>query len=128
MDTLLERFLRYLTFHTRSDATNSVCPSSEGQLIFARALQGEMQQMGLTQVTLDEHGYLTACLPGNQPDAPAIAQRQLHAGQFPGRLHGSQGAHRALGAVLRDAGGDGGLDATGQKHLHASRTAVARRP
>ena len=28
--------------------------------------------MGLSQVTLDEHGYLTACLPGNQPDAPAI--------------------------------------------------------
>lgn len=72
MDTLLERFLRYVTFHTRSDATNPACPSSEGQLIFARALRDEMEQMGLTRVTLDEHGYLTACLPGNQPDAPAI--------------------------------------------------------
>lgn len=72
MDTLLERFLRYVTFHTRSDETNPACPSSEGQLIFARALQGEMAALGLTQVTLDEHGYLTGCLPGNQPDAPAI--------------------------------------------------------
>lgn len=72
MDTLLERFLRYVTFHTRSDATDPVCPSSEGQLVFARALCDEMTQMGLSQVTLDEHGYLTACLPGNQPDAPAI--------------------------------------------------------
>ncbi|EHK5438015.1 peptidase T [Aeromonas hydrophila] len=72
MDTLLERFLRYVTFHTRSDATNPACPSSEGQLVFARALCDEMQQMGLSQVTLDEYGYLTACLPGNQPDAPAI--------------------------------------------------------
>ncbi|MGL6151415.1 MAG: peptidase T [Aeromonas sobria] len=72
MDTLLERFLRYVTFHTRSDETNPACPSSEGQLIFARALQGEMEALGLTQVTLDEHGYLTGCLPGNQPDAPAI--------------------------------------------------------
>lgn len=72
MDTLLERFLRYVTFHTRSDATNPVCPSSKGQLVFARALCDEMTQMGLSQVTLDEHGYLTACLPGNQPDAPAI--------------------------------------------------------
>lgn len=72
MDTLLERFLRYVTFHTRSDETNPACPSSEGQLIFARALQEEMQALGLTQVTLDEHGYLTGCLPGNQPDAPAI--------------------------------------------------------
>ncbi|MFQ2821731.1 peptidase T [Aeromonas allosaccharophila] len=72
MDTLLERFLRYVTFHTRSDETNPACPSSEGQLIFARALQGEMNALGLTQVTLDEHGYLTGCLPGNQPDAPAI--------------------------------------------------------
>lgn len=72
MDTLLERFLRYLTFHTRSDATNPACPSSQGQLVFARALQEELTQLGLSQVTLDEHGYLTACLPGNQPDAPAI--------------------------------------------------------
>lgn len=72
MNTLLSRFLHYLTFHTRSDATNPACPSSEGQRLFARALCDEMTQMGLIQVTLDEHGYLTACLPGNQPDAPAI--------------------------------------------------------
>ena len=72
MNTLLSRFLHYLTFQTRSDATNPACPSSEGQRLFARALRDEMTQMGLSQVTLDEHGYLTACLPGNQPDAPAI--------------------------------------------------------
>ncbi|MDX7835734.1 peptidase T [Aeromonas caviae] len=72
MNTLLSRFLHYLTFHTRSDATNPACPSSEGQRLFARALCDEMTQMGLSQVILDEHGYLTACLPGNQPDAPAI--------------------------------------------------------
>lgn len=72
MNTLLSRFLHYLTFHTRSDATNPACPSSEGQRLFARALRDEMTQMGLSQVTLDEHGYLTACLPGNQPEAPAI--------------------------------------------------------
>lgn len=72
MNTLLSRFLHYLTFHTRSDATNPACPSSEGQRLFAQALCDEMTQMGLSQVTLDEHGYLTACLPGNQPDAPAI--------------------------------------------------------
>jgi tripeptide aminopeptidase len=72
MDTLLERFLRYVTFHTRSDETNPACPSSEGQLIFARALQEEMKALGLTRVTLDENGYLTGCLPGNQLDAPAI--------------------------------------------------------
>ncbi|MGY3966575.1 peptidase T [Aeromonas enteropelogenes] len=72
MDTLLERFLRYVTFHTRSDETNPACPSSEGQLVFARVLKEEMEALGLTRVTLDEHGYLTACLPGNQPEAPAI--------------------------------------------------------
>lgn len=72
MDTLLERFLRYVTFHTRSDETNPACPSSEGQLVFARVLKEEMEALGLTRVTLDEHGYLTACLPGNQPEAPDI--------------------------------------------------------
>ena len=72
MNTLLSRFLHYLTFHTRSDATNPACPSSEGQLVFARALQEELEGLGLSQVVLDDNGYLTACLPGNQPDAPAI--------------------------------------------------------
>ena len=53
MDTLLERFLRYVTFHTRSDATNPVCPSSEGQLVFARALCEEIvEQTGLISVPL----------------------------------------------------------------------------
>jgi tripeptide aminopeptidase len=72
MDQLLSRFLHYLSFHTRSNANSPLCPSSPGQRQFALALQRELQAMGLSQVILDENGYLTACLPGNQPGAPAI--------------------------------------------------------
>ena len=72
MDQLLSRFLHYLSFHTRSNPNNPLCPSSPGQRQFAQALQGELHAMGLSQVILDDNGYLTACLPGNQPSAPAI--------------------------------------------------------
>lgn len=64
-DSLLQRFLEYVTFDTESnDATNSV-PTSEGQFVFARHLEKVLIKMGLQDVLLDEKGYLYATLPAN---------------------------------------------------------------
>lgn len=72
MTRVVDRFLHYVTFHTRSDAASSDCPSTPGQWLLARALKEELTSLGLEEVVLDEHGYLTARLPGNCPEAPAI--------------------------------------------------------
>ncbi|PMG17603.1 peptidase T [Vibrio splendidus] len=73
MEKLVERFLNYVTFDTKSDPSNQQCPSSPGQITFAEALKSELIVLELTNVSLDENGYLMAKLPSNVDyDVPAI--------------------------------------------------------
>ncbi|MCG9677393.1 peptidase T [Vibrio sp. Isolate24] len=73
MNELIQRFLRYVTFNTQSNPSSSKCPSSEGQRTFAQFLQQELIELGLSDVSLDENGYLMAKLPSNVDyDVPAI--------------------------------------------------------
>ncbi|TVU65824.1 peptidase T [Vibrio atlanticus] len=73
MEKLVERFLNYVTFDTKSDPSNQQCPSSPGQITFAEALKSELIALALTDVSLDENGYLMAKLPSNVDyDVPAI--------------------------------------------------------
>ncbi|MBR6805915.1 MAG: peptidase T, partial [Bacteroidaceae bacterium] len=44
---------------------NTTVPTSEGQFTFARYLESELSAMGLTEITLDDKGYLYATLPAN---------------------------------------------------------------
>ncbi len=65
-EQLVQRFLKYISFDTQSDEDNdAVCPSTPGQLVFARALAQELRDIGLRDVSLDEHGYIMATLPAN---------------------------------------------------------------
>ncbi len=64
-DRMLERFLKYVTFDTESCDDANVVPTTEGQFVFARFLEQELKAMGLSEVVLDEKGYLYATLPAN---------------------------------------------------------------
>lgn len=66
--TLLERFLKYVTFDTQSDETTGVTPSTPGQRVFAEALVKELQEIGLEEISLDENCYVMATLPTNTTD------------------------------------------------------------
>ncbi|MBR5803514.1 MAG: peptidase T [Bacteroidaceae bacterium] len=63
--TLVERFLKYVTFDTQSNEESGVTPSTDKQMVFARYLKGELEALGLEEVELDEHGNLYATLPAN---------------------------------------------------------------
>ncbi|CAH6839757.1 peptidase T [Vibrio chagasii] len=65
MEKLVERFLNYVTFDTKSDPSNPQCPSSAGQITFAEVLKSELIALDLTDVSLDQNGYLMAKLPSN---------------------------------------------------------------
>ncbi|MGL4600425.1 MAG: peptidase T, partial [Plesiomonas sp.] len=69
MNKLLDRFFFYLAFDTQSKANHRHVPSSEGQMALAKALRDEMQEMGLTDISLDEHGCLMATLPTNMDES-----------------------------------------------------------
>ena len=63
--TLVERFLKYVSFDTQSSEESGVTPSTDKQMVFARYLKTELEQLGLEDIELDEHGYLYATLPAN---------------------------------------------------------------
>jgi tripeptide aminopeptidase len=71
--TLLERFLKYVSFATTSDENTGLTPSTPGQVVFAKFLAEELKQIGLQNVELDKDGYLYAVLPSNIDNkAPVI--------------------------------------------------------
>lgn len=61
--TVTERFLRYVQIDTQSDPHSETYPSTEKQKDLSRVLVQELQQMGVTEVELDDYGYVYATLP-----------------------------------------------------------------
>jgi tripeptide aminopeptidase len=61
----LQRFLRYVTFNTRSDEQSSTFPSTPGQLVLLRTLADELTSLGLADVVMDEYGYVMASVPAS---------------------------------------------------------------
>jgi tripeptide aminopeptidase len=61
--TVLERFLRYVTFDTRADERSTSCPSTPGQLVLQQLIAGELCAIGLTDAVVDDNGYLMATVP-----------------------------------------------------------------
>ena len=62
---LVNRFLRYVRINTESAEDAGVTPSTPGQMEFVKMLRTELEEMGLEEISLDEHGYLFATLPAN---------------------------------------------------------------
>jgi tripeptide aminopeptidase len=63
----LERFLHYVTFDTRSDEASKTCPSTPGQRVLMDRLASELSALGLSDVVVDENGYLMATVPATSP-------------------------------------------------------------
>jgi tripeptide aminopeptidase len=69
-----ERLLRYARVDTRSDEDSDTYPSTDGQLDLLRLLRDELEQIGLADVDMDEHGYVTGTLPATvEHEVPTIA-------------------------------------------------------
>ncbi|PHK95391.1 peptidase T [Pseudoroseomonas rhizosphaerae] len=71
-EQLIERFFRYLSVESQSDARSATIPSTPGQRRLAEMLKAELEALGLADIHLDAHSILTARLPGTLPDAPCI--------------------------------------------------------
>lgn len=63
--SLVERFLKYVSFDTQSSEETGLTPSTPGQMMFAEYLKSELESLGLEEISLDENGYLFATLPAN---------------------------------------------------------------
>ncbi len=58
-----ERFLKYVSMDTTSDPDSETFPSTASQLDLAAVLKEEMISLGLSDVTLDEYGYVFGTIP-----------------------------------------------------------------
>ncbi|WP_291571525.1 peptidase T [Clostridium sp. UBA4548] len=65
MSKVVERFLSYVAYDTKSDAETGVTPSTPGQMVLANKLVEELKEIGMSDVTIDENGYVMATLPAN---------------------------------------------------------------
>ena len=74
MMKVLERFLRYTAFDTRSDEATGKHPSTPGQRYFAESLAGELRELGLQEIRITKYGHLVAALPPTPgyEDAPVL--------------------------------------------------------
>lgn len=63
--TVKERFLRYVQIDTTADPNSPSFPSSEKQKDLARLLAEELKEIGLSDVEMDQLGYVFATIPSN---------------------------------------------------------------
>ena len=70
---ITERFLNYTKFDTQSQEDCDQVPSTEKQLVFANYLKKELENEGLSDVEMDDKGYIYATLKANvKGDIPTI--------------------------------------------------------
>ena len=71
METVSQRFLRYVSYDTMSDELSESCPSTDKQLVLGRTIVEEMLAMGISDAKMDEHGYIYGTVPGAK-DLPVV--------------------------------------------------------
>mgnify|MGYP004645883485 FL=1 len=70
---IVDRFLKYVSFDTQSAEDTNTTPSTAKQLKLAEYLRDELKEIGLSDVEMDENGYVYATLPANtDKDIPTI--------------------------------------------------------
>lgn len=73
MESVFDRFIRYIKIDTQSDMDSDTNPSTAKQFDLARLLAKELQALGLKDAAMDEKCYVMATLPANTDKAiPAI--------------------------------------------------------
>lgn len=70
---LLNRFITYAKIYSTSDPESETTPSTERQWKIANYITDELKNIGLEDVSIDEHGYIMAYVPANrQGNEPVI--------------------------------------------------------
>ena len=63
--TVIDRFLKLVSYHTTSDEASETCPSTARQLKLAQELVRQMQDMGISDAHVDADGYVYGTIPAN---------------------------------------------------------------
>ncbi|MDR3188856.1 MAG: peptidase T [Prevotellaceae bacterium] len=69
-EAVLQKFLRYVAIDTQSDESSRTFPSTEKQKHLLSLLADELRAMGVSEVSMDEHGYVMARIAANTATPP----------------------------------------------------------
>lgn len=72
MNKLLDRFIRYVRIDTQSDERTGLGPSTLSQMAFARSLAEELTEIGLSEVTVSDYGYVMATIPATDDNVKQV--------------------------------------------------------
>jgi tripeptide aminopeptidase len=73
MSNVVEKFIKYVKYDTRSDEDSKTIPTTPGQIELAKELVKELISIGMDDVSLEENGHIIATLPSNvDKDVPTI--------------------------------------------------------
>ncbi|MBU3159297.1 peptidase T [Clostridium frigoris] len=73
MSKVVENFLKYISYDTKSDEESITVPSTIGQMVLAKELVAELKTMGLSKASVDENGYVMATIESNvEKNVPTI--------------------------------------------------------
>ena len=70
--SVIDRFLKYVSFDTTSCETSDTVPSTPNQKVLGEFLVKELSTLGLENARMDEYGYVYATLPAT-PDCKDLA-------------------------------------------------------
>ena len=65
MSKVVEKFIKYIKYDTRSDEEAMTVPSTPGQIVLAKEIAKDLEGIGMTDVSVDENGYVMATLSSN---------------------------------------------------------------
>lgn len=65
MNKVVNNFLEYVKIYTTSDEDSPTCPSTKRQFNLANRLVEQCKQIGLSEVSIDDNGYVTASIMPN---------------------------------------------------------------
>lgn len=69
---IYNRLVRYVAVDTTSLGDSTVVPSTDSQISFAHQLAAEMKKIGITEVEVDEYGFVTGLLPATTDKAAPV--------------------------------------------------------
>jgi tripeptide aminopeptidase len=112
---ITERFLNYTKFDTQSSEESDSVPSTPKQLVFAEYLKKELEAEGLSDVEMDDKGYIYATLKANTGErvptigfishydtSPDCSGANIH----PQLVHQYDGSDILLGGERREGRGE----------------------
>ena len=79
---ITQRFLNYTQFDTQSSEESQSVPSTPKQLVFAEYLKKELEDEGLSDVEMDENGYIYATLKANTKKKQVLDSHSNACGRF----------------------------------------------